>query len=134
MEPIPFKGLSMNPLLKEGDFIFLEKIDDKIRLGEVLLFKDRENGEFVVHRVIQESPLLTKGDWSIQSEAPKENEIFARVIGFSRKGVKYSFSDGTILNFYLFFSKKLLSPVRPIRQFSRGMLIVTSLFLSSRLT
>jgi signal peptidase I len=133
MEPIPFSGLSMNPLLIEGDLIHIEKIDDKIRLGEVLLFKDLENGEFVVHRVIQEKPLLTKGDWSIQSEAPKENEVFARVKGFSRKGERFSFSYGFPVFFYLFFSKKLLSPFRLIRQFSRVMLILSSPFLFSKL-
>ncbi len=132
MEPIPFKGISMQPLLKDGDLVIIEKISAKISLGDVLLFKDSLNGEFVVHRVIQERPLITKGDWAILSEAPKGEEVFARVIGFRREGRSYSFSKGFLLGLYLFFSKKLLSPVRIFRQISRVALIMTAPLLFTK--
>ncbi|MFT6070226.1 MAG: signal peptidase I [Bacteriovoracaceae bacterium] len=132
MKPVPFSGMSMFPLLKDGDLILIENLEKEVLLGDIILFKDSQNGEFVVHRVIKEDPLITKGDWATLSETPSREEIFALVVGFSRKGRAYKFSKGVFFGLYLWGSKNLLSPVRIFRQISRLGLILTAPLLYSK--
>ena len=132
MELVPLKGISMNPLLREGDLVLIEKIENEVQEGDILLFKDSISGEFISHRVIQRNPLLTKGDWAIQSDLVKREEVFARVVGFSRNDKLYHFRKGALFKLYCLISKNLTSPIKILRQFLRVLLIMISPFLFFR--
>lgn len=61
------RGLSMDPLIKEGDKILAEPIPKKdIRLGDIILFKSKDSHVLVAHRVIRinKSVCVLQGDFS----------------------------------------------------------------------
>ena len=66
--PLEMTGWSMAPWLRPGDLLFVERVEDPnhLGLGEVVVFRDRESGHSVVHRIIQRTsgtpPFRTKGD------------------------------------------------------------------------
>lgn len=120
----------MFPLLRKGDELIAYEVSGDRKIGDVLLFKDPVNSEFVVHRVIKINPLVTKGDWSCQvEEIPMEN-VFALVVGFIRGTSKYSFKVSSFfLVFYLYFSRSLTSNYKILRVFSRMVMLILSPFL-----
>lgn len=67
---IEFKGISMSPLLKEGDKLLVDIKSDKFTLGDIIVIMDKEH-ELLCHRVIQTSPLQTKGDRNLYIDQAK---------------------------------------------------------------
>ncbi|MCM8800422.1 MAG: signal peptidase I [Candidatus Omnitrophica bacterium] len=49
------KGVSMEPLIKEGDLVFVQPLtaNTDIRLGDILAYKNKDTQENVVHRLIE---------------------------------------------------------------------------------
>jgi len=130
---LPFSGESMKPLLITGDEILFEGRKQDIKIGDVLLFKDPFNSEFVVHRAISLNPLCTKGDWSCHFENISYENVFGVVRGFLREGDVFLFSEKKFfIKFFLFFSKKLLSKYRGKRWPARLCLIFLCPFMSFR--
>ena len=45
---------SMWPALKEGDLVFIKGIRDKaeIAIGDIIVYRNRENSTFTIHRVV----------------------------------------------------------------------------------
>lgn len=126
----PFTGLSMKPLLKSGDEILYQQISAPISVGDILLFKDPVNSEFVAHRVIKLDPLSTKGDWSCHQEQLAQENIFGLIVGLKRDGNSYFFSkDTNLINALLFLSKNLLLKNKLRRQLSRLCLISLKPFM-----
>jgi len=126
---IPFKGISMTPLLTEGDELIAIEKNGVLEIGDILLFKDPDNGEFIVHRLISNQPFVTKGDWSCSlEEVPKEN-IFAVVIGFKRKLNKYYFTKSFLLSWYIVLSRSLAVSGKFTRLTSRVLMYFFSSFL-----
>lgn len=122
----------MEPLLKEGDELLISDDVSHVNLGDIVLFRDDANGEFVVHRVVSVMPLETKGDWSCLSESPDPNSIFAKVVGYKRNSCEIFFKEESFfIQNQLFFSKLLLVKFRPIRWFGRlGLIFNRPLLLS----
>lgn len=79
------QGLSMFPVLKPGDTVIVETDFSQIERGDIVLFQDHECGEYVAHRVISQSPLITKGDNSPYEEQIKSNQIIGIVVGRIRQ-------------------------------------------------
>ena len=48
--PVPVKGVSMRPFLRDGDRVLLDRVTDPISKGDILLFC-RPGGQYVLHRV-----------------------------------------------------------------------------------
>ncbi len=88
------KGTSMLPTLYYGDLVVVHKLPpDRIRVGDIIVYKSEYHGELVIHRVIkvtkgpQCKPLcyITKGDNNIASDAgflePVQGISYDKVIG-----------------------------------------------------
>lgn len=85
---IPIKGNSMSPLLLEGDEVVFSK-DKTFGIGDIILFRD-DSKEYVAHRVISTSPLITKGDFSICHESIDISQIFGKAITIRKRKVDIS--------------------------------------------
>ncbi len=73
---------SMWPVLKEGDLVFIEGITAKedIHVGDIIVFRNRQNGTLTIHRVVTITPstITTKGDANFGTDNPV---IYEDVIG-----------------------------------------------------
>lgn len=72
-----YTGTSMNPFLKDGDLLLVSKIDiNKIKPGDIVIFKNHEINKLICHRVIktQNNKLLTKGDNVFTKKLEKINK------------------------------------------------------------
>lgn len=73
------KGTSMYPLLKEGDRIFLQEIDE-VQVGDIVVYKI--NDDYIIHRIIvlEGDSVITQGDNSYQPDPPvKRAQLLAKV-------------------------------------------------------
>lgn len=87
-------GTSMLPMLRDGeDIVMLKKPEGKLRLFDVPLYQ-RENGAYVLHRVIdfcKDGSYVLCGDNQFAKEKGiKDSQIIAVLVGFVRKGKAYS--------------------------------------------
>ena len=82
-------GSSMAPfLVHERDSILFSKPDRELRRGD-MVFYQRDNGQFVMHRILKVKPegLYIIGDAQTEVEGPvKPEQVFARVTKVNRKG------------------------------------------------
>ena len=82
-------GSSMNPfLVHRRDMICFKKPDRELRKGD-MVFYQRENGQFVMHRIWKVKPegYYTIGDAQQEIEGPVAREqIFALITMVQRKG------------------------------------------------
>jgi len=85
------KGDSMKPLLRQGlDAVELCAVDT-VAVGDIVLFR-RENGEFVLHRIVDETPegYVFCGDNQCVLEGGIKSEQFvAKVSAILREGKRY---------------------------------------------
>jgi signal peptidase I len=96
--PIRFKvtGNCMKPLIQKGDWVLIEPIIAEVGLqvGEIVLI-DR-GVDFVVHRLIRinESEILTHGDWSRFPDPPvKFEQILGYVVEIEKNGYKFRLNN-----------------------------------------
>ena len=82
-------GVSMNPFLGHlRDKIYFSKPDRPLRRGD-MVFYQRINGQFVMHRIWKVKPdgYYIVGDAQTQIEGPiRPEQIFARITKVERKG------------------------------------------------
>ncbi len=96
----PVRGISMYPVLKEGDMVRVKKIDaSEIKIGD-LIFAIFPPEEFIVHRVIrkrlnnQELIFITKGDAILSSsEKIHFKDVLGKVISIKRSGKEILFDN-----------------------------------------
>lgn len=81
-------GSSMSPfLIHERDYIYFKKPDRSLRKGDMVFFQ-RENGQYVMHRIWKVKPegYYITGDAQVEIEGPVLREqIFAIVTKVKRK-------------------------------------------------
>src|SRR3989344_9443788 len=69
---------SMWPALKEGDLVFIRGIRDRaqIQIGDIIVYRNRENGTFTIHRVVAlgNDEITTQGDANFTKDAPVKYE------------------------------------------------------------
>lgn len=87
-------GTSMLPMLRDGkDVVVLKKPEGRLHLFDVPLYR-RENGQFVLHRVIdfgKDGSYVMCGDNQFSKEKGiKDGQILAVMTGFHRKGKAYT--------------------------------------------
>ena len=82
-------GSSMAPfLVHERDSIIFSKPDRELRRGD-MVFYQRDNGQFVMHRILHVRPegLYIIGDAQTEVEGPvRPEQVFALVTKVNRKG------------------------------------------------
>lgn len=82
-------GGSMVPFLGDGrDEVLIKKPDRALKVGDVVFFQ-RDNGSFILHRIIRKKPegYFIVGDSQTMVEGPiREEQIFAMVTKAKRKG------------------------------------------------
>lgn len=80
---------SMEPTIEIGDDVLI-KVTQDIKKGDVVVFDNKDNDNFILHRVIQvnENDVLTKGDNNNMYDGiiPKENIIGKTLIIFPKLG------------------------------------------------
>lgn len=92
--PLRVVGTSMSPTFRSNkDTVYLKKVDSPLAKGDVILYL-RENGQYVLHRIIavKNDVLILCGDNQFAPERLKPSQVIARVEGFQRKGKDYSVS------------------------------------------
>lgn len=82
-------GNSMSPfLVHQRDYICFKTPDRKLKKGD-MVFYQRENGQYVMHRIykIRQDGFYIVGDAQMEVEGPiKETQIFAIITKVKRKG------------------------------------------------
>lgn len=82
-------GNSMRPFLKHGrDKICMKKIDRKLRKGDIVFYR-RENGQYVMHRILKcgDQSYTLLGDGQIVPESGiRQEQIFARITKVQVRG------------------------------------------------
>lgn len=83
-------GSSMSPfLIHERDIVYLRKLDHELKKGDIV-FYERDNGQFVLHRILKVNENDTYdiiGDnQNIAEEGVRRDQIFAYVFKVKRKG------------------------------------------------
>ena len=109
-------GNSMSPfLVHERDYIRFRKPERELKVGDMVFFQ-RENGQFVMHRICKVKPegYYIIGDAQTDVEGPvKDSQIFAIITQVMRKG---KWIDSTDF-WWKFFEKiwiKMVAIRRPI--------------------
>ena len=88
-------GVSMKPMLKEGrDTVILAPITTDPVTGDIVLYR-RDNGKFVLHRIIRVTPegYLISGDNQYELEAVSRQQMLAVVSAFTRKGRSHTLRE-----------------------------------------
>ena len=109
-------GNSMSPfLVHERDIIFFKKPDRPLKRGDMVFFQ-RRNGSYVMHRVWKRKPegYYIIGDAQVEIEGPvKEEQIFAMITGVCRKGKQLG--PG---NFWWEFFEHVWIRIVPLRKYA----------------
>lgn len=87
-------GNSMLPMLHHRkDSVMLVPVEDKQNIGQVILYR-RENGRYVLHRIIAVTPdgYVCCGDNQFEKEPVAHRQLIASVVSFTRKGKLYDCS------------------------------------------
>ncbi|KIR02089.1 hypothetical protein P261_00903 [Lachnospiraceae bacterium TWA4] len=108
-------GSSMSPfLIHQRDTIFFKKPDRDLKRGDIVFYQ-RDNGQYVCHRIckITKDGYYLVGDAQTEVEGPlREEQIFARIYKVKRKG-KELVSGNFIWNFFERIWIRVI-PLRPI--------------------
>ncbi len=84
-------GMSMLPLIKDGDSVLIRHTREGIGVGSIVAF--RNDQKVIVHRVIKiekgdgKTAFLTKGDFNLKTDHPfHEDMLIGKVIAINRGG------------------------------------------------
>lgn len=79
----------MSPSIRSGDIVEVGPVTDEITLGDIILYRSRENTA-VVHRVVKRDSrnILTRGDSSLDLDMPIINEqVLGKVVEIEKRGL-----------------------------------------------
>lgn len=79
--PVPVKGVSMRPFLRDQDMVYLNPIDEPLRPGDIVLYL-RRNGQYILHRVCRckrDGSFLMLGDSQLEPEPVAADQLRAKV-------------------------------------------------------
>jgi hypothetical protein len=113
------KGTSMLPMLRNNqDTVTLKKAIFPLKKYQ-LAFYLRDNGQYVLHRVVkvEESSYVMRGDNQLYNEPEIRNDQIIGVVShFTRKGKKYNGNEIT----YILYSRIWVGTVEIRRLINRG--------------
>jgi signal peptidase I len=101
LRDINYTGPSMNPILKAGDGLFVVPYGDKnIRIGDVVVFREPEGKNNIVHRVIavDSRGVTTKGDNNINIDpwVLLPDDIIGHVVSAKRENRSVTIHGGAL--------------------------------------
>lgn len=79
--PVPVRGVSMRPFLRNADFAYLVRLPEKLKRGDIVLFQ-RKNDQYVLHRVykiLKDGTYLMLGDGQYEPEPVSAEQLRAKV-------------------------------------------------------
>ena len=88
-------GVSMRPLLQEGkDTVVLKPITQAPKAGDITLHR-RDNGQYVLHRIIRVTPegYQISGDNQYELEEVSREQLLAVVDGFTKAGKHHTLRE-----------------------------------------
>ncbi len=88
-------GSSMVPMLQHRrDQVELIPVAPRQKKGDIILYR-RENGRYVLHRIVGVVPngYICCGDNQAEKEPVAQEQLFAVVSGFVRKGKRYTLDN-----------------------------------------
>ena len=68
--PVPIRGVSMRPFLRDADFAYLIPLPEKLKRGDMVLYQ-RKNDQYVLHRIYK---VLKKGNYLLLGDSQMEPE------------------------------------------------------------
>lgn len=93
---LPITGTSMFPLLKAGrDTVIIKKSDSGYSVGDIIFYR-RDDGHFVLHRIVgsDKNGYIMCGDNQTEPESGiTDRHIIAKVIEINRGGKTFSAND-----------------------------------------
>ena len=111
------RGTSMLPLIVQGRDSVVLRRPPKIKKHDIIFYR-RENGQFVLHRVMKKSPdgsFILLGDSQTEREyGIREEQIIAYVCRIERKGKVLNITSLSY-RFYVFLWTKM--PIRRVLSF-----------------
>lgn len=121
---IPITGTSMRPLLIAGrDFVTLKKCDGSLKKGDLPLYR-RNDGNFVLHRVIgftENGEYIMCGDNQfLKEKGISENQIIGVVTEITRNGKTFS-TENKKYQLYVKMGLLLLNIRYPYKRLRYGM-------------
>lgn len=114
---LPVTGISMTPTIRGGrDFVRLRRLDRPAKRGDILLYR-RENGQFILHRVLKGGEVLTCcGDRQLEVETVKPEQALAVVTAICRKGRWFAVTSPL---YRLYAALWMILPLRRLALFLR---------------
>lgn len=95
------RGISMEPLLHQGDDSVVLGAADSIKTGDVVFYK-RDNGSYVLHRIMEKfgGTYTMCGDHQNALEyGIKPSQILAKMVGFYKKEVYHSIDEAEYVKY-----------------------------------
>lgn len=132
-----FKGGSMYPILKDGDWVTIKYVEPKkMKIGDIIVYKRKEEVYITNHRLVKKAShngrlyFITRGDATIGPcyDSPiYEEDILGMVISRKRGDKIMNFDSysaritGYIFNHLLFYYPQILEPFlrKIVRVFQR---------------
>jgi len=119
---ILYKGSSMNPTFFANDLLYFEPVRfDKIRKGDIIVFRSPIIRPIIIHRVVQvkEGVILTQGDSNFDQDPffLSSDQIMGRVFAGNRAGKVFAVKSGKagcLVHYYAKFYRFLLIVLSPI--------------------
>ena len=90
------KGDSMNPLIREGDVLVIEKVQEPLRKFDIPLYKrSKGDGQYVMHRIIsvRNDSYITCGDNRYHWEKIKKTDVIGILRKIIRQGKEVELHD-----------------------------------------
>lgn len=114
-------GKSMLPLFRsEKDIAIIKKIDRKLKINDVLLYRKKETDEFILHRLIKidENGYVIRGDNRYNCEKNvTDDDIIGVMTAFERNGKYYECDKSTSYKLYVFYIRASYPLRRVIHKF-----------------
>ena len=100
-------GKSMIPLFRSGkDIAIIKKIDRKLKVNDVLLYRKKDTDEFILHRLIKidENGYVIRGDnrYSVEKNIT-DDDIIGVMTAFKRNGKYYECGKSIFYRIYVFY-------------------------------
>lgn len=102
---LPINGTSMQPFLRNNDYVYLT-IPNNLKHNDIILYQRNEE-EFVLHRIVKQKDnyYVLMGDHQLIEEFPIYKEQVVAKVTKVRKNNKELSLKGIKYNLYLFFIK-----------------------------
>lgn len=114
-------GKSMLPLFRsERDVAIIKKIDRKLKVNDVLLYRKKETDEFILHRLIKidENGYVIRGDNKFNREINvTDDDIIGIMAAFERNGKYYECDKSSFYKLYVFYIRTSYPLRRLIHKF-----------------